>query len=317
MHLTEERHLSAEDKPTFSVIIPVYNRADLLVEAVRSVLAQSLQDFEIVIVDDGSSDDVQEALRDLPERPIRFYRQENSGPGAARNNGIDRARGRYVAFLDSDDLYLPSHLETLRKILDGAPTCAVYSPVIVQRGQGRSFVKPPRAIGPDENMALYLVCEGGFVQTSGLALRREIAARVRYRPDARFGDDTDFAIRLQLAGCRFIMTDAPTVVWADDAAHSRLSTNRAIGELTWLEDLRGVIPYRAYCGYRGWHVAKSVFPHMKIGALRLFLEALLGGSYRPRRAVIVFLQIVLPDWSYRAIADTWIEVIERKMKRAT
>lgn len=92
--------------PLFSVIIPTYNRAALLREALDSVFAQTFTDYEVIVVDDGSEDDTPAVIASYGQR-VRFYRQENSGPGAARNLGIQNAAGEYLAFLDSDDVWFP------------------------------------------------------------------------------------------------------------------------------------------------------------------------------------------------------------------
>src|SRR5262245_55820919 len=101
--------------PLYTVVIPVYNREHLVEKTLRSVLEQSCQDFEIVVVDDGSRDRPQDVIAKLADERIRFIRQENAGGGAARNNGILNARGRYIALLDSDDLFLPDKLEKYAK----------------------------------------------------------------------------------------------------------------------------------------------------------------------------------------------------------
>lgn len=300
-------------KPEFSVIIPVYNRTDLLLRAVGSVLRQEFSDFEIIIVDDGSADDIASIARAFSDDRISYHRQPNQGASAARNAGIDRARGRYVAFLDSDDTYLPHHLATMHAILERAPDAVAYSPIVAMRGKGRSFIKPPRPIAKGEQMATYLMCNRGFVQTSGVCLSREIAARVRYRNDAKFGDDTDFAVRLQLAGCNFIMADVPGVLWSDDLEHERLSDIRQpIGDLQWLEDLRPDIPARAYFGYRGWHLAKSVMQTHPFRALSLYFQAAIRGAYSPVFALVVLTQILMPNHYYRRLANFWIK---RRAKR--
>jgi glycosyltransferase involved in cell wall biosynthesis len=90
----------------FSVVIPTYNRAHLLARTLESVWQQRFTDYEVVVVDDGSTDGTQEYLRTFGDR-IRVVRQANSGPGAARNIGVLAARGEYVALLDSDDLWFP------------------------------------------------------------------------------------------------------------------------------------------------------------------------------------------------------------------
>lgn len=95
----------------FSVVIPTFNRRDILPRTLESVWQQRMTDYEIIVVDDGSTDGTIEYLRSLRE-PTRVLTQPNTGPGAARNLGIVAARGDYVAFLDSDDLWFPWSLET-------------------------------------------------------------------------------------------------------------------------------------------------------------------------------------------------------------
>ena len=101
----------------FTVIIPTHNRARLLTEALESVFAQEEQAFEILVVDDGSTDETPEILRCHGDR-VRVLRQENRGPAAARNMGIAHARGDYIAFLDSDDLWFPWTLATYHRAIE-------------------------------------------------------------------------------------------------------------------------------------------------------------------------------------------------------
>src|SRR4051794_17858818 len=106
--------------PFFSVVIATYNRADLVGSAIRSVFAQTFQDFHIVVVDDGSADGTSTVVQDFVQRypgRIEQVRQETQGVGVARNTGVARARGKYVAFLDSDDLWYPWTLETIAATL--------------------------------------------------------------------------------------------------------------------------------------------------------------------------------------------------------
>jgi glycosyltransferase involved in cell wall biosynthesis len=294
-------------KPEFSVIIPVYNRTALLKRAVESVLRQDYTDLEVLVVDDGSVDDIKGIVDAFDDPRIRYHRQTNQGASAARNAGIDRATGTYVAFLDSDDVFLPHHLAAMHAMLRDAPGSVAYCPIIATRGINGNFVKPPRAIAAGEDMATYLMCDRGFVQTSGVCLSRETAKVIRYRDDAKFGDDTDFAVRLHLAGYPFIMAETPGVVWSDDLDHERLSDIRQpLGELKWLEDLRPEIPPRAYHGYKGWHQAKSLMQTSPLRALGLYLKAASRGAYSPRFAMVVLLQIVVPNHYYRVLSDVWI-----------
>jgi glycosyltransferase involved in cell wall biosynthesis len=105
------------EKPTVSVIIPTYNRATKCLRAVDSVLEQTHPHVEVIVVDDGSQDDTAARLRDRDPR-IVYIRQENAGVSAARNRGLREATGAYVAFLDSDDVWMPWKLEAQLAVLD-------------------------------------------------------------------------------------------------------------------------------------------------------------------------------------------------------
>ncbi len=116
-----------DSPPMFSIVIPTYNRKDDLLRAVSSVREQSIQDFEIVIVDDGSNDGTEEALQAIGDPRINYIRhKQQSGPSAARNTGIEVACGKYISFLDSDDLFLKHKLSRLKEEIDKFPEEAVF-----------------------------------------------------------------------------------------------------------------------------------------------------------------------------------------------
>src|SRR5262245_41673604 len=100
----------------FSVIIPTHNRLDFLKQAISSVWAQTHTDYEIIVVDDGSTDGSMDYLLSLGSR-VTALRRANRGPGAARNSGAERAVGRYLAFLDSDDSWYPWALATFHELI--------------------------------------------------------------------------------------------------------------------------------------------------------------------------------------------------------
>jgi hypothetical protein len=107
----------------FSVVIPVFNRARLIGETLDSVFAQRFTDFDVIVVDDGSTDGTAGVLERYGDR-LRVVRQPNRGPGAARNLGAEHALGRYLAFLDSDDLWFPWTLDVYASIVIGTPSPA-------------------------------------------------------------------------------------------------------------------------------------------------------------------------------------------------
>ncbi|MBV6627760.1 MAG: glycosyltransferase family 2 protein [Rivularia sp. (in: Bacteria)] len=110
--------------PKVSVIIPTYNRAHLVQDAVESVLNQTYQDFELIVIDDGSTDNTKEVLAVYKDKLAYIY-QENRGRSSARNHGIKIAQGEYIAFLDSDDVWFPDKLERQVPILEYAPSDVV------------------------------------------------------------------------------------------------------------------------------------------------------------------------------------------------
>jgi glycosyltransferase involved in cell wall biosynthesis len=111
-----------------TVLIPTYNYGRFIAEAIRSVQAQTLQDFEIIVVDDGSTDDTQAVLAGFDEPRLRVVRIPNSGVAVARNTGLEQARGQYIAQLDADDRWRPTMLERTVALLDAEPdVCAVFT----------------------------------------------------------------------------------------------------------------------------------------------------------------------------------------------
>ena len=102
--------------PLVSVIVPTYNRAVLLSEAVNSVLLQTYQNIEIIVIDDGSTDDTTEVMATFGDR-VRYTRRPNAGVNAARNLGLKQARGEFIALLDSDDLWAPFKIELQVRLL--------------------------------------------------------------------------------------------------------------------------------------------------------------------------------------------------------
>ena len=104
-----------------SVMMPAYNAAEFLAIAVNSVLAQSYQDWELIIVDDGSTDRTAEIAAGFQDPRVRLIRKENGGEASARNRALEEMEGEYLAFLDSDDLFLPDHLEKTVHYLEEHP----------------------------------------------------------------------------------------------------------------------------------------------------------------------------------------------------
>lgn len=111
----------------FSVIIPLYNKADFIQAALQSVLDQRHQDFEVIVVDDGSTDDGPQRVAAIGDSRLRLLRQSNMGVSAARNRGVREATGDYVAFLDADDYWTPGYLSAIVEMIGQFPECGMYA----------------------------------------------------------------------------------------------------------------------------------------------------------------------------------------------
>ena len=111
----------------FSVVIPLYNKELSISNTIQSVLDQTFQDFEIVIVNDGSTDNSVKEVEKFDDKRIRLIHQENQGVSAARNRGIEEAKYEWIAFLDGDDLWMENHLETLKDMISQYPNDKVFT----------------------------------------------------------------------------------------------------------------------------------------------------------------------------------------------
>jgi glycosyltransferase involved in cell wall biosynthesis len=181
-----------------TVVIPTFNCADFLVEAIRSVLAQAYEDYEIIVVDDGSTDHTEAALRPFGNR-IRYIRQEPGGPSVARNRGILEARGELIAFLDADDLWRPTKLARQVEHLDHHPEAVlIYSDFTRGPNPGSNNDSRLKAFKPrDPADSFHALLEENFIATSTVVVRREALARAGlFDPTLKGSEDFDLWLRL-------------------------------------------------------------------------------------------------------------------------
>lgn len=195
-------------QPTVSVVIPTYNRAHFLGAAVASVRAQTYPCLEILVVDDGSTDDTAQVVAALGEG-IRYVRQVNAGPGVARNTGIQAARGDFVAFLDTDDRWLPEKIARQVAVLQREPDVALVGADMAiedehgavqvpsnfeRRGLKRLFTGLDGRAVPDAPRRLLAL---NFINTSTVLARRQVLLDLRgFDPRLRYGEDLELWLRI-------------------------------------------------------------------------------------------------------------------------
>ena len=164
--------------PTVSVIIPTFNHANFLPFALQSLIDQTYRDFEVLVIDDGSIDGSAEIVKDYCSKDPRFsyYYQENKGRSAARNYGLEMARGKYITFLDSDDVYLPEKIEKQVQVLDTDPQIGwVYCLYSYMNEQGALLDIKTRDYSFAGNIYPDIIFfKGNIVTTPGVMLRRAL-----------------------------------------------------------------------------------------------------------------------------------------------
>ncbi len=184
-----------KEQLSISVIIPTYNRADLLMAALESIFAQTRQPSEIIVIDDGSTDRTFEVVACLGSQ-VRYFRQENTGVASARNLGLQKASGEIVCWLDSDDLWEPNFLMSMVSELEKRPGLdGLYCGFYYIDGDGNRLRSVSRVV-PDEELADLLV-ESNFIVTPGLVVRKSCYDAVGlFDTNLTIGEDADMWWRL-------------------------------------------------------------------------------------------------------------------------
>lgn len=174
-----------------SIVIPLYNKAHTIVHTLNSVFRQTYQDFEVVIVDDGSTDGGADVVRQhFADDRIRIFRQENQGVSVARNNGIEYARAEYVALLDGDDEWHPEYLQITAKYIQDNPRCGLFRGAFMAEGKtsreyfiAKGYENYAGEINLFHNVAL-------FGETSATILKKSVFNKThKFIPGMKFSED--------------------------------------------------------------------------------------------------------------------------------
>lgn len=183
--------------PTVSVVVPTYNRAASLPNALNSILAQTFQDLEIIVIDDGSDDATRQLVDTFHHPAIRIFFQENRGPAAARNLGVAQSRGEIISFLDSDDQWLEGKLEKQVELLEKQAHAGCVTGYWIHTVRGRKVKVVPRQ---DEISLRGILWKNRLQVCTTLACRRSVFDRVGlFDEDLRRAQDTDWLIRYREA----------------------------------------------------------------------------------------------------------------------
>lgn len=225
---------SQKESPLFSVVIPLFNKEDLIGDTLRSVLAQNYQNFEVVVIDDGSTDQSASIVAAIAESEprIRLISQANAHVSAARNHGIRESKGDYVAFLDADDLWKVNHLDELSLLAQEFPEAGMLGTAYARRLAGR----PDQAglvrdlVGRRALVGDYFATavDYQFIYTSSIAIRKDVFAVVGAFDEANqlFSEDLDLWTRVA-SRYRVGYSGNVTVIYRCDVPGQATSAGRA------------------------------------------------------------------------------------------
>ncbi len=248
--------------PKISVIVPIYNRVDLIKRSIESILEQTYPAHEIIVVDDASTDGSPDAAESIVNECIKVIRcKQNRGGAAARNVGIDAAQGDYIAFLDSDDTWLPDKLMQQIKSLNTVDEkertiCYTNLEIITQRSRK---IWNKKLYDSSENISDYLISESQAMQTSTLLMSAVLAREIRFDERLRNHQDWDFIFRAKTAGAKFLGTLSVLVHYENSFKAGRISSKKGTADsLFWLELAAPMMTERALATF----YAGVIFPRM-------------------------------------------------------
>jgi glycosyltransferase involved in cell wall biosynthesis len=182
-------------RPFFSVIIPTYNRADFIRQTIESILSQSFTDFELLVVDDGSTDNTGEIVSEIKDSRIVYYKKENAERAAARNFGAQRAKGEYINFFDSDDLAYQHHLSTAYDFISNNPASEIFHLGYDIKSQAGEVVRKPDYI---KSINRYII-RGNFLSCNGVFIRHDVILENQFNEDRALSSLEDWELWIRMA----------------------------------------------------------------------------------------------------------------------
>lgn len=216
----------------FSIIIPLYNKQNFITRAVNSVLSQSYINFELIIVNDGSTDNSLQVVSQIEDKRLRIINKENGGVSSARNQGIDAAHYDWLCFLDADDYWLPNHLQEITFLLHKYPKAKIYSTLIQERTEKKIKIIPNSL---PENFEGYVdhyfqyAKKATVFNSSSVCIDKKALIEVgMFDSQLTHGEDLDVWFKL-LIRYRGVIKTIPTVVY------DLISENRAMHSFCSLE----------------------------------------------------------------------------------
>lgn len=291
--------------PQVSVIVPHFNRGHSIGPTLQSLAAQTFTAWELIVIDDDSREDPTAAIQaHIPEARV-ILQAENKGPAAARNVGIDAARGRYVAFLDSDDYWEPGKLAAQIAAIEASDMpdrifCVTRTRVV--ESNGRVQLLPVAPVPPGGRYDDFLFIDKGFAQASSFLLPRAAAAKIRFDETLRQYEDYLFFLAAGDSGLRYLLVEDALVTWHNDARVDRLgrSDNLERGKL-FLAQAGSAMGMRARLAFETQFLGPAMFRRNPAQAVQTWVRAKNAGAIGTKQLVLLTLKIILPGKLYAAL----------------
>ena len=181
----------------FTVIIPSYNRADFIAKTIQSVLNQTCSNFELIIVDDGSTDSTEKTIFSFKDPRIKYFKKENAERGAARNFGVSKAKGDYITFLDSDDLLYSKYLEEANLFIANNNEINIFHQLFEVRNNSDKLIQA--ADYSNSNVFKSLITKGNFMACQGMFLKADFAKSNLFIEDRSLSGSEDYELWLRIS----------------------------------------------------------------------------------------------------------------------
>lgn len=245
--------------PFFSIIIPLYNKESTIAASIASVLDQSNQDFEIIIVDDGSSDTSVSKVRSISDSRVKLFSQQNAGPSAARNHGILKASGEWVIFLDADDQMTTGALDCFQKAIEKAPDCScIYANAYISRNGKTDLCIKEQKEGYIKNPSKDSFFRKTLILAGTTAIKRSVLSLIKYNEAYRRMEDSEFHSKLRLH-CKFYRISTPSVTIYTDYSEASIPSNNREQDFCFHIDLSGKPFWEKMCLYEVYLSAKNTY----------------------------------------------------------
>ncbi|MBJ8051876.1 glycosyltransferase family 2 protein [Bacillus cereus] len=264
-----------------SIVIPTYNRSELIKRTINSVLAQTYTNFELIIVDDASTDNTEDIVNEYHDDRIKFIKLNGNSKGTKpRNVGIKESKGEYIALLDSDDEWLPNKLENqlnfMRTFNDDSLVCFTD---LILKGTKKTVYSNNRALFEEEDILEYIFLGKNWVQTSTYMFSSKLGKQTLFNPTLKKHQDWDFCLRLKKNGAKFVNFPEHLAIYYSDDREGRIGNNLKYKQsLEWINSVSNDISNEVKHAFLVRVMTKPlIFNKQRNKALSIYLDGKKNG----------------------------------------